>query len=140
MMQLRALSRLLLGAAALCMLAGGAFHGIAFIKVAPIIDASNLSAHNAAIFKGLWLSDSAAVVLVGAACLILTLWPKLATRAMLGLLAALPLAFAMSIYFAIGNFVPGHLLLFSGVLVLVVTLLASGMRDSQSVRSMTSSA
>ena len=65
MMQLRALSRLLLGAAALCLLAGGAFHGIAFIKVAPIIDASNLSAHNAAIFKGLWLNDSAAVVLVG---------------------------------------------------------------------------
>src|SRR5690242_15872593 len=101
-MSMRASSRLLLGLAALIMLAGGAFHGLAYPKALAMIDASSLSARGAAMYKGLWLNDAAVVMLIGLACLALASKPALATRPMVGLLSALPLAGALSIYATVG--------------------------------------
>lgn len=64
-MSMRTPARLLLGLAALIMLAGGAFHGLAYPKAMAAIGASHLSPRRVAIFKGLWLNDAAVVMLLG---------------------------------------------------------------------------
>jgi hypothetical protein len=115
-MNMGAPSRLLLGLAALVMLVGGAFHGLVFPRAVAMINASNLSGHGAAIYKGLWLNDAAVVMLIGLIYLVLASRPALATKAVLILLAALPLAGALSIYSTVGNFLPGHLLLASAIM------------------------
>ena len=119
-------SRALLGFAALLMLAGGTAHGLALHKAAAVIDAANLSKHYAAMFKGLWLRDAAVVSWVGLAYLMLALWPRLATKAALGVLGAIPLATAISIYSTVGNFAPADLLIACAVLVLIAALLKPG--------------
>lgn len=128
-MNMRTPSRLLLGLAALIMLVGGAFHGLVYPKAVALINASNLSGHSAAIYKGLWLDDAAVVMLVGLICLVLALRPALATQVMLALLSALPLAGALSIYATAGNFLPGHLLLACAIMVAITALVPEAGRD-----------
>jgi len=114
--------RLLLGLAALILLAGGAFHGLVYPKAVVMINASDLSARSAAIYKGLWLNDAAVVMQVGLMYLVLAYRPALATRLMLALLSALPLAGALAIYSTVGNFLPAHLLLAASVLAALAAL------------------
>lgn len=122
-MELRAASRWLLTAAGVLLLAGGSFHTWAYSKATAMIDASNLTARNAAIFKGLWLVDSGEVILIGLAFLALAWRPVLGNRALLGFLAALLIASALAIYFTVGNFPPGHVLVVSATLAITAALL-----------------
>ena len=122
-MELRAPSRWLLTIAAVLLLAGGSFHTWVYGIATVMIDASNLSARNAAIFKGLWLVDSGEVLLIGLAFLALALRPRLGNRAMLGFLAALLIASALAVYCTVGNFVPAHLLLVAAALGITAALL-----------------
>lgn len=124
-------SRVLLGLAALLMLAGGTVHSLAFRKVAAVIDASNLSKQYAAIFKGLWWSDAAVIVIVGMAYLTLALWPRLGAKAAFGVLVALPFFSAISIYSTIGNFAPAHLLIASACIALIAALVRPGCTEPQ---------
>lgn len=118
-MSMRTPARLLLGLAALILLVGGAFHGLVYPKAAAAISASDLSWRYAAIYKGLWLNDAAVVMLIGLIYLAMALRPALATKMMLLLLSALPVAGALSIYLTVGNFLPGHLLFASAIMVAV---------------------
>lgn len=115
-MNMRTPGRLLLGFAGLLLLAGGAFHGLAYPKALAMIGASDLSARGAAMYEGLWLNDAATVALLGGMDLLLALKPTFATRVMLALLSALPLAGALAIYVTVGSFLPGHLLLAASIL------------------------
>jgi len=121
-MSMRMPARLLLGLAALIMLAGGAFHGLAYPKAVAMIGASDLAGRSAAIYKGLWLNDAAVVMLIGLIYLAVASKPVLATKMMLLFLSALPLAGALSIYATVGNFLPGHLLLASAIMAAVAAL------------------
>lgn len=126
-MNMRLASRWLLGCASLLLIAGGAYHTWMYSKkAAAMIDASNLSATNAAVFKGLWLSDGALVILIGLAYLTLAWQPRLGTRTMLAFLAALPLASAATIYATMGSFPPAHLLVLSGAMAICAALLPAG--------------
>jgi hypothetical protein len=107
------------------LIAGGTFHTWMYSKkAAAMIDASNLSALNAAVFKGLWLSNGAVTTLIGLAYLTLAWQPRLGTKTLLAFLAALPLACAATIYMTVGSFPPAHLLLISGLLALCAALLS----------------
>lgn len=123
---LRASSRWLLTVAAVLLLAGGSFHTWMYSKAAAMIDASNLTARNAAVFKGLWLVDSGEVILIGLAFLALAWRPGLGNRALLGFLAALLIASALAVYSTVGNFVPAHLLLVAAALGITAALLPPG--------------
>lgn len=126
-MHMRLASRWLLGCASLLLIAGGTYHTWMYSKkAAAMIDASNLSATNAAVFKGLWLSDGAVVTLIGLAYLTLAWQPKSGTRTMLAFLAALPLASAATIYATMGSFPPAHLLVLSGAMAICAALLPVG--------------
>ena len=130
-MNMRTPGRLLLGLAALILLAGGAFHGLVYPKAVAMINASDLSARSAAIYKGLWLNDAAVVMLVGLMYLVLASRPALATRPMLALLSVLPLAGALAIYSTVGNFLPGHLLLAASILAALAALVPASGRGSR---------
>jgi hypothetical protein len=71
--------------------------------------------------------------LVGLAYLALACRPQLATHALLALLAALPLASAAAIYYTIGNFPPGHLLLISAALAIGAALLPAKQTEAGQV-------
>jgi len=118
------ISRVLLSLAALLLLAGGTVHSLAFRKAAAVVDGSNLSGQYAAIFKGLWLLVGVMSILIGLACLILALWPRLSTKTVLAVLGALPFASAISIYSTVGAFAPAHILLASAAMVLTAALLS----------------
>lgn len=131
-MRMRLASRCLLGCAALLLIAGGTYHTWMYgKKAAAMIDASNLGAMNAAVFKGLWLSDGAVVTVIGLAYLTLAWQPKLGTRTLLAFLAALPLASAATIYATAGNFPPAHLLLLSGLMAIAAALLPPGWGEDE---------
>jgi hypothetical protein len=116
--------RLLLGLAALILLAGGAFHGLMYPKAVAMISASNLPARGAVIYKALWLNDAEVVMLIGLIYGVLAWRPAIATRLMLALLSALPLAGALTLYSTVGNFLPGHLLLTASILAALAVLLS----------------
>jgi uncharacterized membrane protein YecN with MAPEG domain len=122
-MELRKSSRWLLTIAGILLLAGGSFHTWAYSKAAAMIDASNLPARNAPLFKGLWLVDSGEVILIGLAFLALAWRPRLGNRALLGFLAALLIASAVAVYATVGNFVPAHLLVTSALMGIAAALL-----------------
>ena len=122
-MELRASSRWLLTVAAVLLLAGGSLHTWMYSKATAMIDASNLTARNAATFKGLWLIYSGEVILIGLAFLALAWRPGLGNRVLLGFLAALLIASALAIYFTVGNFPPGHVLVISAALAIAAALL-----------------
>ncbi len=122
-MELRTPSRGLLAVAGVLLLAGGTFHTWAYSKAAAMIDASNLPARNAPLFKGLWLVDSGEVILIGLAFLALAWRPGLGNRALLGFLAALLIASALAVYATVGNFVPAHLLVTSALMGITAALL-----------------
>ena len=122
-MELRTPSRWLLAVAGVLLLAGGSFHTWAYRRATAMIDASNLTARNAALFKGLWLIDSGEVILIGLAFLALAWRPGLGNRALLGFLAALLMASTLAVYSTVGNFPPGHVLLVSAVLAITAAVL-----------------
>ncbi|MBI3678522.1 MAG: hypothetical protein HY243_18085 [Proteobacteria bacterium] len=107
-------SRILFAFSALCLAPGAVVHAAAYPKAAVVIDGSNLPARFAAIFKGLWLGDCATVFGVALAFALIAIWPRLASKPLIVLLALLPVASAAAIYATVGNFLPGHLLLVAG--------------------------
>ena len=130
-------SRVLLALAALLMLFGGMMHGLAFRRAAAALDASGLSRRYVIVFGGLWWSDAAVVMLVGLAYLILAFQPGLGTRMTLGVLVAVPLASAISIYSTAGNFAPAHLLMACAIMALIAALLhTAGTEPTPDVRAM----
>ena len=103
--------RFLLGSAALLSALGGAIHAAAFRKATIALGASNLPGFYAGSAKGLWLSDSATLLILAAVFAILALRPSLASQQVVMLIALIPAATAVMLYAFLGNFFAGHLLL-----------------------------
>ena len=116
-------SRLLMAFSSLTMLVGSAMHTSAYMKVVPLIDRSGLPSQYAAIYKGLWLSDSTTVFILGLIFGAAALFPRFAARPIIILVALIPIGSAATIYATIGSFSPAHILLGSGVVVLIAQFL-----------------
>src|SRR5260370_23086150 len=103
-------ARLLLSASAALALVGGVMHGLALPKNDAALNASDLPAFFAGSAKGLWLADSATLILLAAIFGLAALKPGTATRSSLVLAALIPLSTAALIYRFLGPFFAGHLL------------------------------
>lgn len=102
--------------AAVLLVVGAAIHTISYPKLAKVVDASNLNAQFAGAYKGLWLSDSVLLTVIGAVFLIGGIWPRRATAAATGGLFVLLLGCAAAFYFTMGAFPPAHLLVAAAIL------------------------
>jgi len=118
------LSRFLLAASAALLLFGGAVHAFAYKKAVAAVATSNLAAFYAQALKGLWLIDSATLVILALSFGVLALRPALASALVIALLALIPAATAGLLYYFIGPSPPAHLLLFAAAL----TFLAAALR------------
>ncbi len=110
------LSRLLLAASASLLLFGGAVHALAYKKAVAAVATSNLVAFYAQALKGLWLIDSATLVILAISFGLLVLRPALASALVIALLALIPAGTAGLLYYFIGPSPPAHLLLFAAAL------------------------
>ena len=118
------LSRFLLSGSAALLLFGGAVHAFAYKKAVAAVATSNLAAFYAQALKGLWLIDSATLVILALSFGVLALRPALASALVIALLALIPAATAGLLYYFIGPSPPAHLLLFAAAL----TFLAAALR------------
>jgi hypothetical protein len=109
-------SRVLSILAALLLFVGAAIHSISYPKVVKVIDASNLTAQFAGAYKGLWLSDSVLLTVVGAVFLIGGIWPGRAASSAVGGIIVLLLGCACALYMTMGAFPPAHLLVAAAIL------------------------
>ncbi len=120
--------RVLLGLASLLSAAGGALHAAAFRKALTAIAASNLPRFYGGSSKGLWLSDSATLLILAAVFGLIAARPSTATRPVVMLVALIPAATAVLLYTFLGSFFAGHLLL-----VIAALALFAGMQLPSSV-------
>ena len=111
--------RLLLGFSALCLASGASVHTLAYQKAAGIAEHSTLPAFFVAAFKGLWLSDSLTCSGLALTIGAIAVFPRMASRSLVMLLAVMPLASAMVILATMGKFFAGYVMLLSSVTTLV---------------------
>ena len=124
--------RVLLPVAALFSEAGSALHAMAFLKASKVIAASGMPAFYRNACMGLWLIDSASMMLVAAICLVVAFRPRTTTRLMLMLVALFPVSTAALLYFFEGNFFAAHMELAISILMLVAAAYLP--RDDQGAR------
>jgi hypothetical protein len=110
------LPRVLLTAAAALSAIGGMMHGVAFSKARAAYDASNVAAFFGASAKGLWIADSATLLLLAVIFGLAAAKPSTATRSSLILAACIPIGTAVMLYTFLGGFFAGHLLMVIGAL------------------------
>jgi hypothetical protein len=102
--------RLLLGFAALLLVAGSFVHAMAFKRAVAAISASNLPSFFGNILKVFWLADSTTMFLLAVVLGVIAARPSAASRPVVALLALLPASLAGLIYAFLGNFFAGHIL------------------------------
>jgi len=117
------IARILLVLSACMLLVGGLIHAQAFKKMVGVVDASNLPPFYANSLKGLWLIDSATLVILSLLFALIAARPSLASKWVVILLASVPAATAFFLYRFIGNFAPAHMLLASAVAAVIAGLL-----------------
>src|SRR5262245_11390041 len=103
--------RLLLAMASLLSAAGGSIHAATFRKCQIVITASDLPRFYGGSSKGLWLADSATLLILAAIFGLVAARPSAATRQLVMLVALIPAATAVMLYTFLGGFFAGHLLL-----------------------------
>ncbi len=102
--------RFLLALAALLAAAGTTLHALPFGKAAGVITASSLPPFYRNTFQALWLGDSANLFALALLFGLIAARPAVATRPIVLLLAVLPAATAALIYWFLGMFFAGHIL------------------------------
>jgi hypothetical protein len=121
--------RVLLAFSALLAAMGAALHASAYKKAAAAVDASNLAPFFGKSLKGLWLGDSATLILVAMIFAFIAARPTSATRPVVMLVALIPAATAVLLYVFLGNFFAGHLLLLIAALGFVAGMQFPASRD-----------
>ena len=127
--------RFLLVVSAAILLFGGAAHTRAFKQAVAAIAASNLPAFYASAFKALWLIDSATLVGLGIVFALIAARPVIASGLIVALLALIPAATAVLLYYFIGAFVPAHLLLAAAAMAFFAGLLRTNVWPVRSLHS-----
>ena len=116
-------ARLLLALAALLSFACAAIHASAYGRASGAIAASTLAPFFGAAFRGLWLIDSAAQLVLGLALALIALKPRSASRLLIAILALIPAATAALLYDYMGNFPPAYVLAAATIMIFAGALL-----------------
>jgi hypothetical protein len=111
----RNLSRVLLAFAALVLATGAFMHTSAFNRIVAMLSESNLAAFAASALKVLWLMDSAVALVLAAVFTSVAARPSDASRWIVILLSFIPIATAALLYYFVGNFIGGHMMLAAGL-------------------------
>lgn len=119
----RVLPRFLLLVSAVILLFGGTVHTRAFKGALAVVADSNLPTFYGNALKALWLIDSATLATLGIVFGLLAFRPTLTSGMIISLLALIPAATAVLLYYFIGAFVPAHLLLTAAILAFIAGLL-----------------
>src|SRR5271168_3109065 len=117
------ISRLLLTVSAALLASGGLAHALAYAKASTVAEHSTLPRFFIAAFKGLWLSDALSSIVLALIFGAIALRPTVATKPLIMLIAASPIAVAVAIFWTMGNFYAGYLLLLSGTAALLGAVL-----------------
>ncbi len=117
--QKRLTPRILLAFSALCLAAGGVVHAMSFPKAAAVAEHSTLPPAFTGAFKALWLGDSINCVVLALAFSAIAVFPAMASRWAVMLLACAPLAVAAGVFATMGNFPPGYVMVVAGVAALI---------------------
>ena len=116
---IRRLPQFLLGASGALLALGGLMHARAFGKAAAAVASSNLPTFYANSLKGLWLIDSATLLVLALVFGLIAARPLLAAGSLIALLALIPAATAAFLYAFIGMFLPAHVLLAAAIMAAV---------------------
>lgn len=111
--------RVLLILSSLLLAVGGWSHAAAYHKAADAVAGSNLPAYFGNALKALWLMDSSGMFVLAAVCLVIAFRPTAASGTVVMLLGLIPAATAVLLYVFIGRFVGAHILLATGVAMVV---------------------
>jgi hypothetical protein len=125
---MRFASRALVALSAFIMATGSILHGLAYPKAAGALSRSDLPPFFADAYRGLWWSDSACSLVMALVFSLLAARPESASRPLACLLSLIPLATALSIYWALGHFYPGDLLVVASASALLGALLGGETR------------
>ncbi len=118
-----AITRTLLGGAAVIFSLGGILHAAAFFsKASSLIDASSMKSFFGHELKGLWLADSTTLICLALICGFLSIKPHSVTRPMLFLLALVPASTTALLYGFLGPFYAAHMLLLGTAMVFVAAV------------------
>jgi hypothetical protein len=112
---MKLLSRILLGFSAIVFVFGAYIHTSAFDRMSDAVAKSGLLPFFGNGFRTLWLMDSAVQIALALVFAIVAIKPNAATRAVVILIALVPLSTAVFIYHFIGNFIGGHIFLAGGL-------------------------
>ncbi len=117
------LGRALLTVAALILIGSSYLHATAYKTVSAAVTASGLSPVFANAYRALWVADSTTGVTVGLVAGMLAFRPALATRLIVAVLALVPAAIAACVYYFLGAFPPGHLMIAAAALMALAAAL-----------------
>jgi hypothetical protein len=104
-------SKWLLVLSAAILATGGSIHGLAYPKALTVADHSALPPFFQGALKGLWLSDSLSSLALALVLVCIAVNPRLAATPLILLLALIPLAVAVVLFYTMGNFFAGYLML-----------------------------
>ncbi len=110
------LPRILLAVSSALLLLGSLAHARAFKKAVAAVSASNLPHFYGQALQGLWLIDSATLLILAIIFGIATARPRSISWLVMILLALIPAATAAFLYYFIGMFIPAHALALTAIL------------------------
>lgn len=114
--------RFLLMVSAVILLFGAAVHTRAFNGALAVVANSTLPAFYGNALKALWLIDSATLGILGILFGLIGFRPTITSGMIILLLALIPAASAILLYYFIGTFVPAHMLLTAAILAFMAGL------------------
>jgi len=112
---MKSLGRILLAFSAILLAIGAWIHTSAFYKMSAAVAKSDLVPFAAKSLRILWLEDSVVLLVLAITFAVIAAWPSAATKLVIVLLALIPAATALLVYYFVGTFIAGHILLASAI-------------------------
>jgi len=116
-------ARILLAISALVFAFGAWVHTSAFARMSAAVAKSDLPAFFAQGLRTLWVMDSCVQIALALIFALVAIRPTAATKPIIVLIALVPLATSVFIYYFIGNFIGGHLFLTGAVAAILGALM-----------------
>ena len=115
--------RILLAFSAIVFAVGAWIHTSAFGRMSEAVAKSDLLPFFGNGFRTLWIMDSSVQIALALVFAVVAIRPNAATRPIVILIALVPLATSVVIYYFIGNFIGGHIFLAGGLAAILGALL-----------------
>jgi hypothetical protein len=112
---MKSLGRLLLAFSAVLLAIGAWMHTSAFNKMSAAVARSDLIPFAAKSLRILWLEDSVVLMVLAITFAVIAAWPSAGTKLVIVLLALIPAATAALVYYFVGTFIAGHILLAAAI-------------------------